>query len=190
MRKNTLKNSRKNTQSTAHGFTLIELMIVVSITLIIISLATPSFGSLIRRSQVESKANVVFDMFQLARNIAIRQSQFITICPSEKGTGCSDTWQDGVMAFIDRDHDRQLSSDEEVINFQPGTTSSILQGNQPYFTYSPLGTLKGRMGSIIACSKSTDNAVSVRLLVSLMGRVRISKNSQTNGSLCNDDFKY
>jgi len=176
--------------SISRGFTLVELIITTAITLIIISLATPSFGSLIRRSQVESKANTVFDVFQLSRNMAISQSQFITICPSEKGIACSKKWQDGVMAFIDSDHDRQLSSDDEVINFQPGTSSSTLHGNQPYFTYSPLGTLKGRMGSLITCSKNADNTLSVRLLISQMGRVRVKKDTLTDVSTCTGDFKY
>lgn len=187
------KTTRKtivHTASMSQGFTLVELIIATAITLIIISLATPSFGSLIRRSQVESKANTVFDIFQLSRNMAISQSQFITICPSEKGIACSKKWQDGVMAFIDNDHDRQVTSDDKVINFQPGTSSSSLHGNQPYFTYSPLGTLKGRMGSLITCAKNTDNTLSVRLLISQMGRVRVKKESQTDASSCIDDFKY
>ena len=172
------------------GFSLLELMVVISITLIIITFAVPSFGSLVSRSQIDSKANTVFDIFQLARGTAISQGKFITLCPSKDGRQCDKQWQLGLMAFVDNNHDREFSGNDEIITFLPSTSSATLHGNQPYFTYSPLGTLKGRMGSIVTCPSGERLSTSVRLLVSQMGRVRTQEQHQETNSTCKNAFKY
>mgnify|MGYP000582268234 CR=1 FL=1 len=172
------------------AFSLLELMVVISITLIIITFAAPSFGSLVSRSQIESKANTVFDIFQLARGTAISQGKFITLCPSSDGSQCDEQWQLGVMAFIDNNHDREFSGNDEIVTFLPSTSSATLHGNQPYFTYSPLGALKGRMGSIVTCPSGENLSTSVRLLVSQMGRVRTQEQHKETNSTCKSAFKY
>ena len=172
------------------AFSLLELMVVISITLIIITFAAPSFGSLISRSQIDSKANTVFDIFQLARSTAISQGKFITLCPSKDGQQCDKQWQLGLMAFIDNNHDREFSGKDEIITFLPSTSSATLHGNQPYFTYSPLGALKGRMGSIVSCPSREKLSTSVRLLVSQMGRIRTQEKQKQTNSTCKSAFKY
>ena len=172
------------------AFSLLELMVVISITLIIISFAAPSFGSLISRSQIENKANTVFDIFQLARGTAISQGKFITLCPSIDGQQCNQQWQLGLMAFIDNNHDREFSGNDEIITFLPSTTTSTLHGNQPYFTYNPLGALKGRMGSVITCPSGEKLSTSVRLLISQMGRVRTQEQPNQTHSSCKSNFRY
>ncbi len=172
------------------GFSLFELMVVISITLIIVTFAAPSFGSLVSRSQIESKANTVFDIFQLARGTAINQGKFITLCPSTDGQQCHQQWQLGLMAFIDNNHDREFSGSDEIITFLPGTSSATLHGNQPYFTYNPLGALKGRMGSLITCPSGENPSTSVRLLVSQMGRVRTQEKHKETNNTCTNNFKY
>ncbi len=185
-----LQLSQQASPDRTTGFSLLELMVVISITLIIITFAAPSFGSLISRSQINSKANTVFDIFQLARGTAISQRKFITLCPSTDGRQCDQRWQLGVMAFIDNNHDRELSENDEIIAFLPSTTSSTLHGNQPYFTYNSLGALKGRMGSLITCPSGEKTSTSVRLLVSLMGRVRTQEQHNETNTSCKSDFKY
>ena len=172
------------------AFSLLELMVVISITLIIITFAVPSFGSLVSRSKIESKANTVFDIFQLARGTAISQGKFITLCPSTDGQQCNQQWQLGLMAFIDNNYDREFSGNDEIIAFLPSTSSATLHGNQPYFTYNPLGALKGRMGSLITCPSGGKLSTSVRLLVSQMGRVRTQEKHKETNSSCKSHFKY
>jgi len=168
------------------AFSLLELLVAISITGIIITLAVPSFTSLIKQSTVESKANIIFDIFQLSRRMAISQGKYITICPSANGNQCSNKWQDGLMAFFDKDVDRTRSVSEEIITLQPTTASATLHGNRKYFTYGPLGTLKGGMGSLIVCSG--DTGISSRLLVSQMGRVRVEIDAQNPS--CKNGFRY
>lgn len=175
---------------TTAAFSLIELIVVISIGLIITTFAAPSFGSLIKRSQVDSKAHTVFDIFQLVRGTAISQGQFITLCPSDNGLQCSNQWQEGLLAFIDNNHDRSFSKSDTILTFLPSTASATLHGNQPYFTYTPLGTLKGRMGSLITCPLGEKESTAIRLLVSQMGRVRIQKNHNETNSSCKARFKY
>ena len=50
----------------AKGFTLIELMVVISIIAILASLAVPSFADMIRRQKSSGEANVLFSLVYLA----------------------------------------------------------------------------------------------------------------------------
>lgn len=173
-----------------NGFSLLEILAVLCIMSAIFSFAAPSFGSLIARSQVDSKADTTFDLFQLTRSVAIDRGRYITICPSTNGTKCESTWQNGIMAFVDNDHNRKISLDEEILAFQPSTSYATLHSNQPYFTYSPLGTLKGRMGSVIACPNNSQSTSSIRLLISQMGRVRAQSTPFDPTAPCKSNFTY
>ena len=179
------------TNNSQQAFSLIETMVVVSIIAITTSLAVPAFEKSISRTQIESKTNIVYDVFQLARSTAITHGQYISICPSPNGQICSREWQQGLMAFIDIDRDRQLSGNEKIITFQPTTSATTLHGNQRYFTYNPLGSIKGRLGSLVVCpTKNSGKNLSTRLFVSQMGRVRIETKSDSTRDSCKSSFKY
>lgn len=54
-----------------HGFTLVELMIIVAVLSICAAIALPSFGTLIRNNQLESKADELSAFLQFARGRAV-----------------------------------------------------------------------------------------------------------------------
>jgi len=158
---------------TKNGFSLIELMIALSITAILMSAATPSFSGLINKSRIESQKDLIADTMNLARITAITEAKPVTLCPSADGKTCTKTWNHGLMLFVDIDNNSKFSKTKgDTLLFHQQTSSRHqLQGNQPYFTYNQLGTLRNRAGSLLLCPNDKDDQLAYRIVVNKMGRL-------------------
>lgn len=100
------------------GFTLIELMVTISIAAIGMAIAYPSFTGVLRSNRVATGTNAVIASFNLARTEAIRSNRGGGVCPSTDGTECSGTdWNVGVLVFTDRDADRKWSAGDTAIRY-------------------------------------------------------------------------
>jgi type IV fimbrial biogenesis protein FimT len=77
----------------SRGFTLIEMMLVVTILGIVLSMAVPSLSSYMDRRRVIAAAEALYGEFQYARSEAIARSQDVFVSFSTDG---SDTWSVGV----------------------------------------------------------------------------------------------
>ena len=68
------------------GFTIIELMFVVLITAIAISLAIPSFNTIIQNNRIENEAYRIFTMLRQTRSNAITFNRRNFLCRSNNAT--------------------------------------------------------------------------------------------------------
>ena len=69
------------------GMTLIELMTTLSVASILAAVATPSFTSFLRNTEVRGSSEALLQGLQLARTEAIRQNRHICYDWSGSGTG-------------------------------------------------------------------------------------------------------
>jgi type IV fimbrial biogenesis protein FimT len=76
------------------GFTLVELMVTVTVLAILVGMAAPSFMDFMRRNQVGSQANEFLGALRLARATAISENRFVSICPSKNPDAASPTCED------------------------------------------------------------------------------------------------
>ena len=79
-------------RSTARGFSLIELMVVVAITAIMAGLAAPSFKSFISGQRAKTAASDFVMAAIFARSEAIKRNANVTITPATSGAS---GWKDG-----------------------------------------------------------------------------------------------
>ncbi|RRV12661.1 GspH/FimT family pseudopilin [Pseudomonas saudiphocaensis] len=70
-------------RSDMHGFTLIELMIVVVLLGIFAAIAVPSFTQFINNNRTQAANNEVFALLQYARSTAVAQRATISVCPDD-----------------------------------------------------------------------------------------------------------
>jgi len=158
-----------------HGFTLLELLITLSITAILFAVSTPSFKEMILESQAESTINHIARLIRLARNIAVTQATTSTLCPSIDGKYCNGAWEDGVMLFTDRNKNNIVDEKDVVVQFlQP----FIDQGNlrlksmRNLIQFSAQGTPQGTIGSFIYCPSDKSLRHAKTLILSFQGRLR------------------
>lgn len=85
------------------AFTIIELLITVTILAVLVATAIPSFRTLIANNRSTSLANEFFVALNAARSEAIKRGARVSLCASSDGAGCTaaGTWQDGWIVFVD-----------------------------------------------------------------------------------------
>ena len=84
----------------SRGFTLIELMVTLSVLAIVLSLAAPSFASLLASNRMSTQTNEFMVALNLARSEAVRRSQPVTLLSSN-----ADNYSKGWTVFPDLNGD-------------------------------------------------------------------------------------
>ena len=82
------------------GFTLIELMVTVSILATVLAIGVPSFRSLIENNRIRSVTNDLVAALQFARSEAVKRGIPVTLCSSSDQASCSGAWING---WVSRD---------------------------------------------------------------------------------------
>ena len=68
------------------GFTMVEVLVVMTITAILLAMAIPSFERLMRTNRVSSATNSMLAAMDLARSEAVRRNAVVTVCRSTNPT--------------------------------------------------------------------------------------------------------
>jgi len=112
--------SRPAPRFVPRGFSLLELMIALSIGAILVGLALPSMSSLMGGSKMGATVNDLVYSLQSARSEAIKRAGTVVLCPSttslDLDASCAATsYASGWIVFADADVDGQRDADEELI---------------------------------------------------------------------------
>ena len=103
----------------SHGFTLMELMIVLALAAAIFAIGAPSFNEFRRNNRLTGIANDFLGAIQVARGEAIKQQVPVAVCPSDNATDMDATCTTGTfrgwMTFVDKDNDCVRDADETVL---------------------------------------------------------------------------
>jgi prepilin-type N-terminal cleavage/methylation domain-containing protein len=103
------------------GFTLVEMLVVLTIAAILLAAGMPSFQDFIRDQRVRALASDMLGDFALARAEAVRYSGRVVIARAGFG-GCTVTgtaWRDGWCIFVDNNANTTMDAGE-VIKVQQG----------------------------------------------------------------------
>lgn len=89
------------------GFTLIELMVTISVLAILLAIAVPSFQGLVLSSRLVTTTNDLASALAIARSEAVKRATRVTVCKSANSGAASPVcsaganWQDGWIVFVD-----------------------------------------------------------------------------------------
>lgn len=109
--------------SRGKGFTLIELMVVISLVAILLALGLPSFQSTIRSNRLATQTNQLIASIALTRSEALRTSRGAAMCPSTNGTACGGTWSNGWLIWADVDGDATIDGSEPIVRYVQGNST-------------------------------------------------------------------
>jgi type IV fimbrial biogenesis protein FimT len=123
----TYRLSPNHTSKNVSGFTLVELMITVSIAAILLGIAIPSFTDTIKSNRLTTQANDFVTALNFARSEAVKRGYQVTLCKSTDGATCVTTgnWAQGWVVFADQDNDLVFDVGETLLRVQGSAQAQI-----------------------------------------------------------------
>jgi len=113
--------------SRAGGFTMIELLITLTIAIILAVIAVPQYADFTQARRTTSEITSLSNDMQLARTEAIKEGQTVTLCVSSNQTSCTGTlWSQGWIIFSDPNSVGAYTAggSQVLLKAQTGLTSS------------------------------------------------------------------
>jgi type IV fimbrial biogenesis protein FimT len=169
------------------GFTLMELMVTISIVAIMATIAVPSFIEMIRNGRMASQTNDLVLALTYAKSEAVKRNALVKVlkiadATTTCGGGGSNTgWSNGWTVFIDSDDDNFIDNTEETLRVWPaleGTTLCFNAGASVEFRNT--GGLKSGSGTFRLCdSRGAIEARGVTISM-LVGRIRRTTDSNSD----------
>lgn len=107
--------------ASSRGFTLLELMVGITVLGILLGLGVPAFNEIIRNNRVAAQTNELITALSLARSEASKRGMPVSICASNSTqNGCADddedNWGNGWFVFSDRTGVAgEIDDDDEVL---------------------------------------------------------------------------
>lgn len=165
------------------GFSLMEVMVVVSILGILAALAGPSFQPLIDKWRVQQAIDNMKTTMYYARSEGIKRGGSIGIQRNASGDGCAQVtstqeWSCGWFVFVDSDDNNKWKEGEIILQTTPALTkvNVIHNGgstNIKVDRYGKLGSLNAKGFFFNPDSTGVSSPATRSLCMSAGGRIRI-----------------
>jgi type IV fimbrial biogenesis protein FimT len=159
------------------GFTVIEMMIALSVLAVILTLAVPAFGRFIEQQQLTATANSLVGHLQFARGQAITRGTLVAACPSSDGRTCTggNRWEHGWIVYLDPEKAGQPAAADDVLRVvQPMPEHFMHSGGRYRVRFKDRGTAYGTNLTIRVCARGNPEAARA-VIVSNPGRVRATR---------------
>lgn len=159
------------------GFSVLELMITLSIAGILLGLAAPTFKGLLLDSQRTVAVNSFVHSIYLARSTAATQGRTVSICRSMDGDSCSNStanWQHGWMVFVntDRDEPPMRDANERVLSVQAAWSGGTVTSNRRSYSFRPYQHAVVN-GTLVFCDVRGPTQARA-IIINIAGRPRIA----------------
>lgn len=167
------------------GFTLAELLVSLSITLILTVTALPAFSEFIERRKANGEVHRILGLLYVARSESVKRNKVVTLCQSGNGVNCGGGWQNGWLLFVDsnrngirEDHESPLSRGHLEQGYQ---LSYRAFGSSNHLRFTPLGFTLSHNGTFKLCPEDKNAKFARAVVISKTARIRVTPDSNDDG---------
>lgn len=188
----------------SRGYSLIELITVMTIIGIAIGIGVPSYRYITNSNRVSAEINQLLGDMQYARSEAVKEGSTVTVCPSNNATTSSPScltsgasWRGGWMVFSDANNNGTYDTGDQLLRAQPALNSNdtlassdtgvtYISFNREGFTaISSTDMSSSSAGLILKLQATPANAQWQRCLqISYVGVMQTLKGTTTTGQPC------
>lgn len=167
-----------------NGFTLIELMITITIAAILLTIAIPGFQGLINSNRITTQTNELITDLMVAKSEAVRRGVRVAVCIRDTaGTDCNSAgaWGDGWIAFTDLNGDGTVDAGETILKVHEALPAGMTLVTATFatlavLTYLPSGIVSSA-GTFTLCKPSYSGRI---VAISTTGRA----STTPTGAVC------
>lgn len=127
------------------GFSLLELMITVSVAAIVLAVGVPTFTDVIRNNRLTSSVNDLQRSTQVARAEAVKRQLPVVVCATDDASVERPTCDDGSFSqwivFVDTDGDWAVDDAEPIVekHHEPERTVTVKNNGDGIISYAATG---------------------------------------------------
>jgi prepilin-type N-terminal cleavage/methylation domain-containing protein len=156
-----------------NGFTLIELMVTVTIAVVLVTVAIPSLSSVYDKVRSSNSIDSIENSFTFARSQAVSLGVRVTVCPLS-GSTCNTNWINGYSIFIDNaPFGSKESTDTILKEIGAFNTNDFIKSSFLSFSYTPDGmSTNSASNTINYCPTSKTSNDSKGFSLSVSGRLQ------------------
>lgn len=174
---------QKPYHQTAQGFTLLELIITISIAFILIFVAVPNLIDFHRKQNADAVTAEIRRTLSVARQYAVNTQKIVTACGIVDTNTCAKNDINGLLIFIDENNNKTLDTNEYLllnreIKHQGSLKLSASLGAK-HIQFNGNGSSK-QAGSFIYCVPKKPT-LARRIVFSMTGRSYIGKDMDGDG---------
>ena len=160
----------------ARGYSLLELLMTVTLAALILALGLPSLATVAARQKQSAEINALFHAVHLARKESIVRRRVVSLCPSFDGNTCTPgrDWSGGFLMFenTDKDEPPMVDDGEPILARHYAGPTSRISANRRGFTLRAIFK-RATNGTIVVCDRA-GRIPPKALVISYTGRPRVA----------------
>lgn len=167
------------------GYTLIELMIALSLMAILMAYGLPNYYSFKQNQIMRQEVNRLVGSINFARNHSINASEYVVLCATQSMTSCDGAtdWHGGWMVFLDNNETREFDDGDQLLMFEHGINHNISATSSQYrqkIRFDQMGAAPGTNLTVRFCDdRGADFGKAV--IISNVGRPRVTQSIDSCG---------
>jgi len=166
------------------GFTLLNLLITLTISVILATAGIPSLQHVLNNHQANNAYQALFTLIQFTRIQSINYSGQVILCPTLDQQNCINDWNQELMVFVDTDNDENRNENEQLLHIKDATLDDETihwkaSGSLRYLRFKADGSTRNQNGRLTYCLEKEEKLYARQIIMYRTGRARKANKAES-----------